>query len=129
MPTLSHEVIVADVVYPAVLLAFGRIIALLEAMVGCIQSGLQVLIKTFCKVEALVDDDGNVLIIRTMILSRRCLIPKSNSQHLLGGMICYVLSIFDADSAGIRELCAIPVEAGAQLGNIYIYMFFIRRTI
>ena len=28
MPILSHEVIVADVVYPTVLLAFGRSIAL-----------------------------------------------------------------------------------------------------
>ena len=31
-------------------------------MVGCIQSGLRVLTKTFCKVETLVDDEGNVLI-------------------------------------------------------------------
>ena len=35
VPTLLHEVIVADVVYPAVLLAFGRGIALLPMMVGC----------------------------------------------------------------------------------------------
>jgi len=34
VPTLSHEVIVADVVYPAVLLAYGRSIALLPAMVA-----------------------------------------------------------------------------------------------
>jgi len=31
-------------------------------MVGCIQSRLRALTKIFCKVEALVDDDGNVLI-------------------------------------------------------------------
>jgi len=31
-------------------------------MEGCIQSGLRALTKTFCKVEALVDDDANVLI-------------------------------------------------------------------
>ena len=31
-------------------------------MVGCIQSGLRALTKIFCKVEALVDDEGNVLI-------------------------------------------------------------------
>ena len=38
VPTLSHEVIVADVVYPAVLLAHGKSIALLPAMVAGIQS-------------------------------------------------------------------------------------------
>ena len=48
------------VVYSAVLLAYDRNIALLPAMVGCIQSELQVLTQTFCKVEALVDDEGNV---------------------------------------------------------------------
>ena len=35
---LSHKVIEADVVYPAVLLAFGRGITLLPTIVGCIQS-------------------------------------------------------------------------------------------
>jgi len=62
VPTLSHEVIVADVVYPIVLLAFGWNIALLPTMMGCIQSRLRSLTKTFCKVEALVDNDGNVFI-------------------------------------------------------------------
>ena len=54
--------LVTDVVYPAILLAFGRNIALLLAMMECIQSWLRALIRTFCKVEVLVDDDGNVLI-------------------------------------------------------------------
>ena len=58
---LSHKVIVADVVYPAVLLAFGRGITLLPTIVGCIQSGLWALTKTFCKVEALVNANGNAL--------------------------------------------------------------------
>jgi len=61
MPTLSHKVIVADVVYSAVLLTFGRGTALLPTIVGCIQSGLPVLTKIFCKVEALVDGNGNAL--------------------------------------------------------------------
>jgi len=59
VPTLPHEVIVADVVYFVVLLAFGRGIALLPTMVVCIQSELLVLTKTFCRVEALVDANGN----------------------------------------------------------------------
>jgi len=61
VPTLSHEVIVADVVYLTVLLAHGQSIALLPAMVGCIQSGLRVLTRNFCQVEALVDKEGNPL--------------------------------------------------------------------
>ena len=62
MPTLPYEVIVADVVYPVVLLTFGRSIALLPMMVGCIQSGLHALTKTFYKVKTLANDDGNVFI-------------------------------------------------------------------
>jgi len=61
MPTLPHKVIVANVVYPAVLLAFSQSIALLSMIVGCIQSRLQALTKTFCKVEALVDANSNAL--------------------------------------------------------------------
>ena len=58
VPTLPHEVIVADVVYPAVLLAYGRSIALLPAMVPGIQSGLRALTQSLCRVEAVVDSQG-----------------------------------------------------------------------
>jgi len=58
VPTLPHEVIIADVVYPAVLLAYGKSIALLPAMVAEIQSGLRVLVKSLCQVEAIVDSEG-----------------------------------------------------------------------
>ena len=58
VPTLSHEVIVADVVYPAVLLAYGKSITLLLAMVVGIQSGLRALVKSLCQVEAIVDSEG-----------------------------------------------------------------------
>jgi len=47
VPTLPHEVIVADVVYPAVLLAHGKSITLLLAMVAGIQSRLRALAKRF----------------------------------------------------------------------------------
>ena len=53
VPTLPHEVIIADVVYPAVLLAYGKSIALLPATVAGIQSGLRALVKSLCQVEAL----------------------------------------------------------------------------
>jgi len=58
VPTLSHEVIVADVVYLAVLLVHGKLISLLQAMVVGIQSGLMVMTKNLCQVEAIVDSQG-----------------------------------------------------------------------
>jgi len=54
--TLLYEVIVADVVYPAVLLFHGKSIALLPAR---IQNGLRAIMKSFCQVEAIVDIKGN----------------------------------------------------------------------
>jgi len=47
-PILPHEVVVADMVCPAVLLAYGKSIALLLAMIAGIQSGLWALIKSLC---------------------------------------------------------------------------------
>ena len=58
VPTLPHEVIVADVVYPAVLLAHGNPIALLPAVVAGIQSGLRALNKSFCEAPKTVDSHG-----------------------------------------------------------------------
>ena len=58
VPTLPHEVIVADVVYLTVLLAHERSISLLQAMVAGIQSGLRALTKSLCQVEAIVDSQG-----------------------------------------------------------------------
>jgi len=40
VPTPLHEVIVTDIVYPAILLAYGQPLGLFSAMVGCLQSGL-----------------------------------------------------------------------------------------
>ena len=57
--TLPHEVIIANVVYPTVLLVDGKSIAVLPAMVARIQSGLRALTKSFCQVEAIVDANGN----------------------------------------------------------------------
>ena len=58
VPTRPHEVITADVVYPAVLLAHGKSLGLLPAMVGCLQSGLRLLTTQFCNVEPVVDEYG-----------------------------------------------------------------------
>jgi len=59
---LPHEVIIVDVVYLAVLLAHGKSIALLPAMVARIQSRMRALATSFCRVEAIVDAEGNPVI-------------------------------------------------------------------
>jgi hypothetical protein len=58
VPTLPHEAITVDVVYPTVLLAHGRPLGLLPAMVSCIQSGLRSLTTQFCNVIVEVDGFG-----------------------------------------------------------------------
>jgi len=62
VPTLPHEVIVIDVMYPEVLLAHGKSISLLQAMVAGIQSGLQALTKSLCQVEAVVNSQGRQVV-------------------------------------------------------------------
>jgi len=44
------------------LLAYGKFIALLPAMVARIQSGLRALIKSVCQVEAIVDSQGRPVV-------------------------------------------------------------------
>jgi len=62
VPTLPHEVIVADVVYLAILLAQGWPLSLLSAMVGCLQSGLRILCQNVCDVVTEEDREGNVIV-------------------------------------------------------------------
>ena len=57
MPTLPYEVIVADVVYPTVL-AHGRSLGLLSAMIVCLQRGLRVLFQNFYNV--VVEEDNEI---------------------------------------------------------------------
>jgi hypothetical protein len=63
VPTTPHEAISIEVVYPAVMLAYGRPLGLLPAMVGCLQSGLRVLTTSFCNTTATdeVDEDGTAI--------------------------------------------------------------------
>ena len=63
-PTLPHEAITINVVYPAILLAHGRPLGLLPAMVSCIQSGLRVLTTQFCNMVDELDDTGKVVLDR-----------------------------------------------------------------
>ena len=60
--TQPYGVIIADVVYPAVLLAYGWSLGLLPVMIGCLQIGLRVLCRSFCNVVVEEDREGNVTI-------------------------------------------------------------------
>ena len=62
VPTLPHEVIIADVVYLMVLLAYWKSISLLPVMVAGIHSGLGALIKSLCQVVAVVDSQGRLVV-------------------------------------------------------------------
>ena len=62
MPMLSHEVLVTNVMYPAVLLAYDHSLSMLAAMASCLQGGLRVLSSSFCHMEALKNDERHVII-------------------------------------------------------------------
>jgi len=101
VPMLLHEVIVADVVYPAVLLAHGKSIALLSVMVAGIQSGLRALTKSFCQVEAIMNVEGNPItdsnghpLVKTP--SPRV---KLSYTYLMAWYVTYFLSLMMAVSA------------------------------
>jgi len=59
---LPHEVIVTDMVYPAVLLAHGKSISLLPVMAYGIQSGLRLLAKSLCQEEVIVDSQSRSVV-------------------------------------------------------------------
>jgi len=61
VPMLPHEVIIAKVVYLAVLRSYGKSIALFPTMAARIQSGLCALAKSFCHVEAIVNAEGHLI--------------------------------------------------------------------
>ena len=122
MSTLFHEIIVADVVYLAVLLAFGQSIALLPMMVGCIQSRLWVLTKTFCKVKVLVDNDGNVLIDQHGDPEVR--LPNSKVEVLYTYLVArYVMHCPSLMTAAYISEDFVPFfrSWSARLGSIPIY--------
>ena len=62
MPTPPHEVIITDIVYPTILLAYSQPLGLIPAMVGCLQSGLRILCQNFCNILAEEDREGNVIV-------------------------------------------------------------------
>ena len=112
VPTLPYEVIIADVVYPAILLAYGKSIALLPVMVARIQSELRALTNSFCQVEAIVDVKGNPVKIPMVIPWLRLPVQGSTSIHLSDGLVCDALSITNDRMHCIRIFCTLHASAG-----------------
>jgi len=127
VPKLPHEVIVADVVYLAVLLARGKSISLLQAMITGIQSGLRVLIKSLCQVKAVVDSQG-----RQVVDSEGR--PEVKTPNLRGwrllyipdGLIYYALPVTDDGGVSLRRLRPFYSEAG-EFKLVKYYMYYVRK--
>jgi len=127
--TLSHEVIMVDVVYPAVLLAFGQSIALLSTMVGCIQSELRALAKTFCRVEALVDAKSNAL--TDQYGNPEVKVPNLRIELLYTYLVaCYAMHCPSLMSAAYTSGDFVPFLQKLERSTWqHAYIFYIRRAI
>ena len=113
VPTLPHEVIVADVVYPAVLLAYEKSIALLPAMVARIQSGLQALVKSLCQVEAIVDSKGRPEVDSEGRPKVKTPQPQDRASiHVPDGLVRYALPFTDDGGAFLRRFRSLHAETG-----------------
>ena len=129
VPTLPHEVIVADVVYPTVLLAHGKSIALLSAMGAGIQSGLHVLTKSLCQVEAIMDAEGNPVtdsnghpLVKTP--SPRVELPYT---YMMAWYVMHCLSLITSVSAS--EGFDPFVQRLENSSWSQYYMYYVRKTI
>jgi len=127
--TLPHEVIIADVMYLAVLLAFGRSLALLSAMVGCIPRGLRLLTKSFCHMETLVDEEGNTLVDQNDTPQLKMPNPRVELSYtyLVTWYVMHCLSLITAVQAS--EGFVPFVQRLKRSSWNHSYMFFIRRII
>jgi len=99
MPTRPHEVIAADVVYPAILLVHGRPLSLLSAMVGCLQSGLQILCQNLGNVAAEEDRKGRGCRPRWRVHDENTKSLRGITLHISYGMVYHALPVFDVSGA------------------------------
>ena len=129
VPTLPHEVIVADVVYPAVLLAYGRPIALLPAMAAGIQSGLRALTQSLCRAEKVVDSQGEPIVDS----EGRPTVKRSNPRveipytYLMAWYVMHCPSLMTPVSWSEGFTPFVQRLEGSSWCNTYMY--FIRRCI
>jgi len=110
VPTLPYEVLIANVVYPTILLSYGRSLSMLPAMVSCVQGGLWVLTKSFCHVETLEDIKGHIIIDQNGPRKLKILYSCVELPYAYL-MAWYVMHCSDVSSAGIPWLHAVHSKA------------------
>jgi len=125
VPMLPHEVIIANVVYPAVLLAHGKSIALLRAMVARIQSGLRALAKSFCQVEAIIDAKGHPVTDSNGRPLVKTPSPRGRAPiYVLNGLVCYGLSLTDDGGVYLRKFHAFRAPIGEFVLAAILYVLY-----
>jgi len=129
VPTLPHEVIITNVEYLAVLLAYRKSIALLLAMVAGIQIGLRALAKSFCQVEAIENAEGHPVtksnghpLVKTP--SPRVKLPYT---YLIAWYVMHCPSLMMTVSAS--EGFTLYVRRLENSGRLRYYMLYIWKTI
>jgi len=114
VPTLPHEIIVAAVVYPAIILAQGRSLGLLPVMIGCLQSGLRVLCQSFCNVVVEKDNKGNIVVgLDGETQGENTKSSRRIALHMLHGMVCHALPVFNVSSTVVQRFHDIYLATGA----------------
>jgi len=81
VPMLPHEDLATNVVYPAILLAHGRPLGLLLTVTSYLQSELRALTLSFCCMEVMEDDEGNVILNRNSELKRKTPNPRVEMSY------------------------------------------------
>jgi len=127
--TLPYEVIIADVVYPVILLGHGKSIALLPTIVARIQSGLWVLMKSFCQVEGIVGVKGNPIKDSNghPLVKTPCPRVELPYTYLMAWYVMHYPSLMTAVSAS--ESFAPFVQRLKNSNWIHSYMYYIRKTV
>ena len=81
VPMLPHEDLATNVVYPAILLAHGRPLVFLLTMTSYLQSELRALTLSFCCMEVMEDDEGNVILNRNSEPKRKTPNPRVEMSY------------------------------------------------
>lgn len=129
VPTLPHEALSLEVVYPAVLLAHGQPLSLLTAMVSCMQSGLRFLSTSFCNVEDLVDEKGRVVKDRNGNVKRKTPNPRIELPYtyLMAWYVMHYPSLMTGIRSSERKVPYVQLLEDSDWACGY--MGLIRRTV
>ena len=129
VPTVPHEVIIVDMVYPVVLLAHRKSISLLQVMVACFQSGLRVLAKCLCQVEVIVDSHGKQMVDSEGRPEVRTLKPRVELlyKYLMAWYVMHCSSLMTAVSPSEDFVPFVQRPENSSWSQYYMY--YIRKSI